>query len=112
MTKNGSFEEDVITHVVADSAFRLRIHTTQEWHDLYQPRNNDELQRFFDRYTKGIENDWENTPKVRVSLLGYNIVGWHQLCPNQVKLTTPSQISLIIQSKTGQCQRRNIEHCI
>ncbi len=52
--------------------FRLRIHDTQEWYDLYQPRVNDELQRFFDRYTKGIENGWETTPRVRVSLLGFN----------------------------------------
>jgi uncharacterized protein len=68
------------------SRLRLRIHTTQEWHDLYQPHNNDELQRFFDRYTKGIENDWETTPKVRVSLLGYNIVSCQSRCRNQVKL--------------------------
>src|SRR5277367_3275942 len=53
---------------------RLRIHDTQEWYDLYQPVTNDELQKFFDRYTKGIENGWESTPKVRVSLLGYNEV--------------------------------------
>ena len=97
MTKNGLFEADVITHIVADLAFRLRFHATQEWHDLYQPHNNDELQRFFDRYTKGIENDWETTPKVRVSLLGYNIVGWHLLCPNHVELTTPSLTSSTIQ---------------
>jgi uncharacterized protein len=55
---------------------RLRVHDTQEWYDLYQPVTNDELQKFFDRYTKGIENGWESTPKVRVSLLGYNEVYW------------------------------------
>ena len=26
---------------------RLRIHATQEWHDLYQKSTNDELQLFF-----------------------------------------------------------------
>ncbi|KAL4811369.1 Alpha/Beta hydrolase protein [Aspergillus unguis] len=50
----------------------LRVHATQEWHDLYQTSTNDELQKFFDRYTKGIDNGWEQTPKARVSLLRYN----------------------------------------
>jgi uncharacterized protein len=51
---------------------RLRIHHTQEWHDIYQPHNNDELQRFFDRYLKDEVNGWEDTPRMRLSLLGYN----------------------------------------
>ncbi|KAE8422997.1 alpha/beta-hydrolase [Aspergillus pseudocaelatus] len=50
----------------------LRVHPTQEWHDLYQPSTNDELQQFFDRYTKGIQNGWEDVPRVRVSLLQFN----------------------------------------
>ncbi|KAL6247545.1 hypothetical protein RBB50_005891 [Rhinocladiella similis] len=61
----------------------LRIHTTQEWHDLYQPSTNTELQLFFDRYAKGIDNELEKLPKVRVSLLGYNL-------PNIVNLAVPS----------------------
>ncbi len=53
----------------------LRIHATQEWHDLYQKSTSDELQEFFDRYLKDIPNDFETkTPRVRVSLLGYNTV--------------------------------------
>ncbi|KAF9890050.1 hypothetical protein FE257_006730 [Aspergillus nanangensis] len=51
---------------------RLRVHATQEWHDLYLKETNDELQKFFDRYTKDIENGWEMTPKVRVSMYRYN----------------------------------------
>lgn len=58
--------------LVADTLNRLRIHHTQEWHDLYQKSSNDDLQRFFDRYLRGIENGWEATPRVRHSLLGYN----------------------------------------
>ncbi|CAG7931568.1 unnamed protein product [Penicillium olsonii] len=50
----------------------LRVHATQEWHDLYQPNTNDELQKFFDRYMKGIQNGWEMCPRVRVSLLQFN----------------------------------------
>jgi hypothetical protein len=52
----------------------LRVHATQEWHDLYKQSTNDELQRFFDRYLKDIENGWEETPKVRASILRFNQV--------------------------------------
>jgi hypothetical protein len=53
---------------------RLRVHATQEWHDLYQQSTNDDLQLFLDRYLKGIENGWELTPRVRASILRYNQV--------------------------------------
>lgn len=52
--------------------FRLRIHPTQEWHDLYSADATDDLQRFFDRYLNGKQNDWEATPPVRLSLLQFN----------------------------------------
>lgn len=51
---------------------RLRWIVTQEWHDLYRPENNDDLQRFFDKYMLDKDNGWEHTPRVRYSLLGYN----------------------------------------
>lgn len=54
--------------------FRLRIHSKQEWSDLYAPENVDDLQKFFDYYLKGVKNDWTHTPTVRVSLLRYNKV--------------------------------------
>lgn len=47
----------------------LRIHTTHEWHDYYTPENQEDLRRFFDHYLKSIDNGWENTPKVRMSVL-------------------------------------------
>ncbi|OAL47541.1 alpha/beta-hydrolase [Pyrenochaeta sp. DS3sAY3a] len=50
----------------------LRIHSTHEWHDIYQPHANDEMQRFLDHFLLGKENGWELTPKVRISLLRYN----------------------------------------
>jgi hypothetical protein len=34
------------------------------------------LQKFLDRYTKDIENGWEETPKVRVSIYQYNKVNF------------------------------------
>lgn len=52
--------------------FRLRIHPTQEWFDIYQPFANDDLQRFLDHFLLGKDNGWEITPKVRLSLLRYN----------------------------------------
>ncbi|KAB8208424.1 Alpha/Beta hydrolase protein [Aspergillus parasiticus] len=44
----------------------------QEWYELYsEPESMEELTVFFDRYLKGIENDWEKTPKVRWSALQF-----------------------------------------
>ncbi|KEF51222.1 uncharacterized protein A1O9_12725 [Exophiala aquamarina CBS 119918] len=50
----------------------LRLHPTQEWHDLYKPESNADFKKFLDFYTKGIENDWESTAKARISVLRYN----------------------------------------
>lgn len=47
----------------------LRIHNTQEWHDLYDPYYTQDLKRFYDHYMKGINNGWENTPRVRMAVL-------------------------------------------
>lgn len=53
-------------------AYRLRIHPTQEWYDIYLPETNDDLQRFLDHYLLGADNGWGMTPKIRLSLLRYN----------------------------------------
>lgn len=56
----------------------LRIHNSQEWPDQYQPENTADLLKFYDHYCKGIDNGWENTPRVRMSVLdpgGTDIVG-------------------------------------
>jgi predicted acyl esterase len=34
-----------------------------------QPRNDDDLLRFYDRYLKGVENGWETTPRVRLTVM-------------------------------------------
>ena len=39
---------------------------------MYQPEVTDDLQRFFDRFLRGMKNDWDSTPRVRHSLLGFN----------------------------------------
>lgn len=56
----------------------LRIHNDQEWLDGLDPDNVRDLHTFFDRYLKDIDNGWEDTPRVRLSVLdpgGTDIVG-------------------------------------
>lgn len=60
----------------------IRVHSTFEWYEMYEPRSNDDLQRFYDRYCKGIMNGWEqDTPLVRLSLYGCGTI------PNIVERT-------------------------
>lgn len=47
----------------------LRVHNSQEWPDYYDEANVEDLRRFFDRFLKDEENGWEQTPRVRYSLL-------------------------------------------
>ncbi len=47
----------------------LRIHNTQEWPDYYDEANVEDLRRFFDHYLKDVDNGWEQTPRVRYSVL-------------------------------------------
>jgi len=47
----------------------LRVHNTHEWQDFYSPENTEDLRRFFDFFLKGMDNGWENTPKIRLSIL-------------------------------------------
>ncbi len=55
-------------------ADRLACHTVQcsQGFDIYRDDINDELQRYFDFYCKGIDNGWEeSTPKICLSVLGF-----------------------------------------
>ena len=47
----------------------LRIHNSQEWPDYYDSKNVEDLRRFFDYFLKGVENGWQETPRVRYSVL-------------------------------------------
>lgn len=47
----------------------LRIHNTMEWPDYYEPRNVEDLRRFFDHHLRDIDNGWHNTPTVRAAVL-------------------------------------------
>jgi uncharacterized protein len=48
----------------------LRVHNAMEWPDFYTSSSRADLLRFFDRYLKGEENGWEETPRVRLAILG------------------------------------------
>lgn len=49
----------------------LTVTNTQEWVDLYSDERNDDLRIFFDHYLKGIDNGWEKTPRVRLSVFDF-----------------------------------------
>jgi uncharacterized protein len=48
----------------------LKIQSGSYFHTFLQPRNAAMQKRFFDRYLKGIDNDWENEPPVEVEIRG------------------------------------------
>lgn len=70
-----SFSNDLNSYSTARGFIRLhgqkwlRYHDNQEWPDYYDPSNVEDLRRFFDRYLKDIDNDWERTPIVRANLI-------------------------------------------
>ncbi|CAD6580509.1 MAG: hypothetical protein TREMPRED_002761 [Tremellales sp. Tagirdzhanova-0007] len=47
----------------------LRIHNTQEWPDYYDESTKEDLRKFYDYFLKGEANGWDETPRVRYSLL-------------------------------------------
>jgi predicted acyl esterase len=53
----------------------LRLHSTQEWHDLYQKHSIADFKKFLDFYMKGQDNGWDQTPRARISVISYNKVG-------------------------------------
>lgn len=54
---------------ISSSEKWLRVHNTQEWIDIADRENALDLKKFFDRYLKGINNNWEQTAKIRLSVL-------------------------------------------
>jgi len=82
----------------------LRVHNTQEWPDMYDPKNRADLRRFFDRYLKGIDNGWEKTPRVRLSILdpgGTDIVGRAE---NEFPLARQKAVKLYLHAATGKLE--------
>jgi predicted acyl esterase len=56
-------------HRISSKEKWLRVHNTQEWPDFYNPAHQAELKQFFDRYLKDEANGWEQTPRLRISVL-------------------------------------------
>ena len=54
---------------IASTKKWLRIHASQEWPDYYDEANTEDLRRFFDHYLLEVDNGWEQTPRVRYSVL-------------------------------------------
>ena len=80
----------------------LRIHNSQEWPDYYDEANREDLRRFFDRYLKGEQNGWDETPRVRYSVLdlqgGDTVnVAADEFPPSEV---TPTKLYLDARSRT------------
>ncbi|KAL2843742.1 Alpha/Beta hydrolase protein [Aspergillus pseudoustus] len=50
----------------------LVLHATQEWYDLYTPERTEDLNNFFEYYLKDIQNDWLQSPPVRLALLRHS----------------------------------------
>ena len=54
---------------IASTEKWLRIHGNMEWPDYYEDTNAEDLRRFFDHYLKGVDNGWQDTPRVRYAVL-------------------------------------------
>ena len=79
----------------------LRVHNTQEWSDYYMPQSVEDLRRFFDRYLKDIENGWEKTSRVRLSILdpgGADRTNRHE---NEFPLARTQYKSLYLDGRSG-----------
>jgi predicted acyl esterase len=47
----------------------MRAHREQEWPDLYNPKNIQDLTLFYDRFLKDIHNGFEMTPRYRIEVM-------------------------------------------
>ena len=79
----------------------LRVHNTHLWRDLYDPEYMEDLRRFFDRYLKGIENGWEKTARVRLSILNPGGVDEVDRSENEFPLARTEYKSLYLDGRSG-----------
>jgi hypothetical protein len=103
-----SWTNMVHTHGTFDSFRRisskdkwLRVHNTQEWFDYYTPEYVEDLRCFFDRYLKGIENGWEKTSRVRLSVLDPCGVDEINRPENEFPLARTQYKSLYLDGRSG-----------
>ena len=104
-----SYTNDVHTHGTFDAYRRLkgdkwlRVHNTNEWLDFYT--HQDDLLKFFDRYLKGIDNGWEKTPKVRLSVLNPGGTDVVDRVENEWPLKRADYQRFWLNGKSGSLQR-------
>jgi predicted acyl esterase len=79
----------------------LRVHNTQEWSDYYTPEYVEDLRCFFDRYLKGIENGWEKTSRVRLSVLDPGGVDEINRPENEFPLARTEYKGLYLDGRSG-----------
>jgi putative CocE/NonD family hydrolase len=46
----------------------LDVHGRKKWEHYHRPESVDYVRRFFDRFLKGVDNDWEQRPTVRLEI--------------------------------------------
>lgn len=69
-----SLDDPTRCDITYSQLFRLRVHPTQEWHDLCQLETIKDLASFFGHYLQDLDNGWKETPKVRLACLRYTEV--------------------------------------
>ena len=79
----------------------LRVHNTQEWPDYYATENVEDPRRFFDRYLKGIDNGWEQTPRARLSVLDPGGVDQVNRSENEFPLARTKYENLYLDGAAG-----------
>ncbi|KAK4047068.1 hypothetical protein OIV83_005631 [Microbotryomycetes sp. JL201] len=82
----------------------LRWHTKQEWSDLYEPANTDDLQKFFDYYLRGkTNNGWPETPRIRLAVLDFHNQGTDIVGKEEVEYPLARQelVRFYLNAKTG-----------
>ncbi len=88
----------------------LRVHNTHEWFDYYSAENVEDLRRFFDRYLKGIENGWEQTPHVRLTVLDPGGVDQINRPENEFPLARTRYQPLYLDASTGRLSQESVRH--
>jgi uncharacterized protein len=77
----------------------LRVHNNHEWPDLYE--NTEDLRSFFDHYLQGIENGWETTPRIRLSILDPGGIDQIDRPEHEFPLARTHYQTLYLDARTG-----------
>jgi len=88
----------------------LRMHRDFEWYDDFVPENIADLQRFLDRYLKGMHNGWEMTPRVRIDVMDSGDIDYHHWRPEkEFPLARTRYEKLFLDADKGRLTRDRVE---